>query len=1207
MQAGRKTLLKRLSGDLGRGAALISLALAGHSLPAAAQSLEPAGNVILPDGRTATSLSVNGATTDITTGTMAGGNAYNSFSRFEVGEQNTVNLHVPSNAGYLINIVRDAPVVVDGTLNGYKNGRIGGNVVFSDSHGFIVGEKGVVNAGSLTVNTPTREFLDQVIDPAGNINTELGARLITGDVPLSPDGSIVIKGKINAKRGVSLKANKVTVDGPSRHAEVFEATVNTKGRKSGGQIVVRNGKIQIVAAGGGVRVAGKLKAGGGRKSAGVIEITSGADLEILPTARIEALRANEAETLFTAAEQVRRASGGKITITSAGNLLVSGSIRAEGSVQAGGVVNLGGADVVIRDSAVVTATSAPLPTSREAALAEAKVAVRATRDATVEGKIIADGAAGRSGGSIDVKAGNDIKLATTALLSANGVGADADGGRIIVFADRNLAVADGFTVKAAAGTSGDGGFVELSAKKVVELAGINMDLGGANGAAGTLLIDPEDVVIGSGSTVGTTYFTSRITNGVNYILDADNSIIIKNGYGIDTRVLTNGVTSGDSGSVTLRAPNITIENGGYINTGVTAGSAFHAGDVSLIAHQSDTNDHWGTPGQSDTFVSTITVNGNITARAVTLSALAEYEVDSLHAGTTSTINIGGTITGTAISVLSKAVARSNHNDVAIEFGILDGVISALNPLGLDAAWISANAKAHLNVSGTANISGSAVKLESLAIGEAVDASVGFGATTHLSVAVIVGMVETDATTNIAQGARITTSESLGVSALTDTRLNVLSSVISGIPFVGSVTGAAIVGAVAYGSADVNANATIHSNASIGGNGSVTVLARSDNAFSVNAKVYGTGQSAVGGAMAISEVNSNTVARLGSSVNNTGSATPRDVIVQAISNVKTHDTTASTTIGTALFSTITNAAGVVGSLIGGATPDANGISNLIFAKFLSSPAGAASSKMGVKGAAALSLAHGSITADASIAADNPFTLVPVIRSNGNISVTSDVLSSKIISTSASGVNSEAKDPTSAVTSAKVSAAVAVSIFDVGHYSRAYIGAGAQAHGARVGNQRLHDDPCPDIPDQLGQCRAGAARRPERRSRQPAVDDERREGYLRIHRAVARRFVQPLQGWGRYDRMGRQGCGHNLYGRGRRLAGRKARRDRRGDDQRRQPCPLFDADRRRYPGADVNRIAQRNGQLGSVRQHQPGRCRRRFRRRRHLRRRHRCRHR
>ncbi len=1043
-------MLKRLTGSLRRSAALVPIAMAASAAPALAQSLEAAGNVIIPDGRTATQLSTSGATTEITTGTLAGGNAYNSFSQFRVGENNTVNLHVPGSAEYLINIVRDGPVMVDGTLNAFKQGRIDGNVVFSDPYGFVVGEKGVVNAGSLTVNTPTKEFLDQVIDPTGRIDTALGARLVTGDVPLSPDGSIVIRGKVNAKRSVSLKGASVTVEGPASHQEQFEATVNTGGRAQGAGIVVRNGKIQIVAAGK-ARIGGTLRAGGGRKTGGTIEISSGADLTILPTARIEALRAREAETLFAASDDVRRASGGRVSITSAGSLDVAGSILAEGSLQVGGAVNLEGTGVTIAGGAQVSATSVALPSSREAALEGPKVAVRSSGNATVSGSISADGANGVSGGTIDVLAAADIALASTAKLSASGAGADADGGKIIVFADRNLSVADGFTVSASAGDNGDGGFVELSAKKVVELATINLDIDGAGGGAGgTLFLDPENIIFDSGtSTATTTYFATQNTNGNNFIASASESITIRNGFGIDTRRIDgNGVSTGNSGNVSLSAPTITIQNGGFIRAGVSAGSTFTAGDVELRAEQWDTNDHWGTPGQTDKFVSTITVNGQITGRTITLSALAQYEVGSLHAGTTSTINIGGNLTGTTINVLSKAIARSNHNDVDVEFGILDGVISALNPLGLDAAWISADAKAHLNVTGTANITGGSVKLESLAIGEAVDASVGFSATKHLSVAVIVGMVKADAKTEIGQAAQISVTDSLGVSAVTDTRLNVLSSVISGIPFVSSVTGAAGVGAVAYGSADVDAQAIIHSNTTIGGTGSVTVLARSDNSFSVNAKVYGTGQTAAGGALAISEVNSNTVARLGASVDNRGSSSPKDVVVQAISNTKAHDTTASTTVGTALFSTITNGAGVVGNFLGGATPDVNGISALIFSKFMSSPAAAASTNLGVKGAAALSLAHGSITADASIAGDGPTTTVPVIRTNGDISVISDVYSGKVVSNASAGVNSEAKDPTSAVTSAKVSASVGVAIYDVGHYSRAYLGQGAGAHGRHV---------------------------------------------------------------------------------------------------------------------------------------------------------------
>jgi filamentous hemagglutinin family protein len=1070
-----------MRGVLSRGVAVLPLAAAGSG-HAFAQSLEAAGTVIIPDGRTATSLSVDGATTDVTTGTMAGGNAYNSFSRFEVGGSSTVNLHVPVDAGHLINIVRDAPVVVDGTLNAMRDGRIGGNVVFADPYGFIVNKNGVVNAGSLTVVTPTRDFLEQTIDGAGRIDTALGARIIDGDVPISPDGSIVIRGKVNTETGVFLKGNTVTVDGPARHKAQFEATVNTKGRRSGGQIVVHNGKLRIVAAGA-ARVGGKLKAGG-QSSGGVIEIGA-AEISVLPTARIEALRANDADALVAASEAVRRGSAGKVSITAAGNLSVAGSIRAEGSSHAGGAIVLAGGGVDISARADIAATIAPVPTSREAALAGPSVSIRSTGDLSVAGKVSADGAAGRSGGNIDVLAARDIALAATAQLSANGAGENADGGRIIVFADRNLSVADGFTVKAAAGATGDGGFVELSAKKVVDIATINLDVTAAGGSAGTLLIDPEDIVIGGsgtgtvvvGSTTSTpaTYVTSQITNGANIRLEATDSITIKSNYGIDTRVQSGGVTTANSGSVTLKAGSIAIETGGYIRTSVTGASTYaagnvtleaqtitvangaeidagggtapaRAGDVMLTAKRESTGDHWGEDGKTDKFATSITVNGTVTGKTVTLESYARYEVGSLHAGTSSTVSINGTITGTAINVLSKSEARSNYNDSGIEFGILEGVISALNPLGLDAAWISSSAKAHLNVGSNANITGGTVKLESLAIGESVDQAVGLNpsGSAHLSIGVIVGMVDTDARTNVAQGARITTTESLGVSAVTDTRLNVLSSVISGVPFVGGMLGGApVVGAVAYGSADVDAYATIQANATIGGTGSVTVLARSDNMFSVNAKVYGAGNAKAGGALAISEVNSSTIARLGSSVDNTAAATPRDVMVQAISNVKTHDTSASTTVGDGVVGTILAGLSATGNLIGGATPDIEGVSTLIFDKFIRSPAGGASNTPAVKGAASLSLATGSITADASIARDPTGGLVPVIRTNGNISVVSDVASKKIVSTSSAGVNPGGVQPTQA------GMAVGVAVFEVGHYSRAYLGAGAQAHGRNVG--------------------------------------------------------------------------------------------------------------------------------------------------------------
>src|SRR6185437_10802784 len=73
-----------------------------------------AGTNVTPDGGTSTQLVVSGSVTDVTTSTIKNGNAFNSFSQFQVGQGDTVNLHVPDSAQRLLNVVHDGPVNVDG-------------------------------------------------------------------------------------------------------------------------------------------------------------------------------------------------------------------------------------------------------------------------------------------------------------------------------------------------------------------------------------------------------------------------------------------------------------------------------------------------------------------------------------------------------------------------------------------------------------------------------------------------------------------------------------------------------------------------------------------------------------------------------------------------------------------------------------------------------------------------------------------------------------------------------------------------------------------------------------------------------------------------------------------------------------------------------------------------------------------------------------
>ena len=120
---------------------------------AQAVNLGPETNNIIADGLTKTKIVVKGDRTSIRTDTISGNTGFNSFSDFQQAAGTRVDLYVPDQAQNLINVVRNGQVVINGTLNAYKDGKIGGNVFFANSKGFVVGKTGVVNVGKLSVTT----------------------------------------------------------------------------------------------------------------------------------------------------------------------------------------------------------------------------------------------------------------------------------------------------------------------------------------------------------------------------------------------------------------------------------------------------------------------------------------------------------------------------------------------------------------------------------------------------------------------------------------------------------------------------------------------------------------------------------------------------------------------------------------------------------------------------------------------------------------------------------------------------------------------------------------------------------------------------------------------------------------------------------------------------------------------------------------------
>ena len=95
---------------------------------------------------------------------MKGNTAINRFDKFDVSAKDIANMYFQTNgsndwANNLVNFVNDR-INVAGTVNAIKGSKIGGNLFFLSSNGMAVTGSGVINAGSLTVLTPTQDIMD---------------------------------------------------------------------------------------------------------------------------------------------------------------------------------------------------------------------------------------------------------------------------------------------------------------------------------------------------------------------------------------------------------------------------------------------------------------------------------------------------------------------------------------------------------------------------------------------------------------------------------------------------------------------------------------------------------------------------------------------------------------------------------------------------------------------------------------------------------------------------------------------------------------------------------------------------------------------------------------------------------------------------------------------------------------------------------------
>ena len=632
-------------------------------------------DTITTDGRTQTQLTTNGNVTDVTTRTVQGVNALNSFHRFNIGNGQTVNLHLPSGTSNLLNLVHGERSYFDGVLNAYKDGRIGGNVYFLNPHGMVVGAGGVLNVGSLTMATPTNQFMESLISQAGLVNGDAVNNVLSGYIPLTETGLIQVKGRINAANAVTLSAGHIAVDADAR--------------------IVAGPQTQA----------------------------SFADL-----------------------------------------------VNIQGVATASGVE---------LDNGVIRIT--------------------ASSEVNIAGQLAVDGVAGTNAGSVDIHAGTNVNLASGADVSANGQGLASSGGNVKILAEGDASLANGAGVSANAGTSGNGGFVEFSAKNTVNILGGQLNAGAQNGKAGTVLIDPTDVIwTGSGSDV--------FSDGTNYQIEATKTIVLDNVF-ISTRNLassdnnrTNVVSSaseGNSGDITLKATKIELKNGTHLLA--EADGIYTGGKVTIQARDEAVLPSlgWATAtAQIDISDTTIKANevlidakSNIDSQFVYSS---EDPLDSaLNIATTTAQQIGGFIASLAgvelvvSDVNAKAYVNINSGanieaktsvTLTAENVTKAGMANKLpspgvqfnTPLGIGALWVSDQSDAKVTVGSGATIKSAnlSVLAHNNASLEAAIASGNNQSENSNFTAIAVGITKADvqATANVESGAILQVSGNLTVAA-----------------------------------------------------------------------------------------------------------------------------------------------------------------------------------------------------------------------------------------------------------------------------------------------------------------------------------------------------------------------------------------------------------------------------------------------------------
>jgi filamentous hemagglutinin family protein len=446
-------------------------------------------------------MTTNGNQLTVTTQNGAGtSHSAINWQSFSIPTGSTTQIVQPSAASMSINrVVTNTPSQLFGTLSS------NGQVVLVNQAGIAVGAGAFVDTAGFTASAVGMTAQDAM---AGRLR-------FGGDGLTNTIGALMVQGNIIARGG------DVVLIAPS--IELAQTAV-----------VEAQGGSVMLAAGQSVEVTGRGLEGIS------MQVQAPSDQAInLGMLKGDAVGIFAGTLKHSGLIQATQAAleGGKVVLKASGDAYVEGNgrIDATSSIGKGGSIHVLGQRVAVTDNATLDASGK-----------------------TGGGSVLVGG--DYQGKNSGVQNAEISYLGSGATLKADGLD-NGDGGKVIVWADDTTRAYGSISARGGA-NGGDGGFIETSGKRVLEVSGIRADASAAAGAGGQWLLDPTDISITSGAgsfQTGPTFVfnpgtSSSITDGtINATLSGGTDVTLKTVAGTGNGdILFNTGVSISSGASTGR-------------------------------------------------------------------------------------------------------------------------------------------------------------------------------------------------------------------------------------------------------------------------------------------------------------------------------------------------------------------------------------------------------------------------------------------------------------------------------------------------------------------------------------------------------------------------------------------------------------------------------------------------------------------------------